>query len=224
MKAETFTKIRPIFGGSLTQPQVDGIETIVGAWAKYGDGSNRHLAYLLATTKHETANTMQPIFERGQRSYFDKYEPGTKIGKALGNVKPGDGYLYRGRGYVQLTGRANYVRAGKLLGIDLAGNPDLALEPSTAARILILGCLEGWFTGKALGDYMTYKDMRRVVNGTDKADLIAGYAQQFENALGTEAVKPAPQPLPPDVPKLPPVVTPVRSNWLKSFFASIFSR
>jgi hypothetical protein len=183
MNKATFDAIRPIFGGSLSQPQIDGIEAINKAWSKYGDGNVRHLAYLLATAKHETAHTMQPIYERGPKAYFDKYNAGTKIGKALGNTLAGDGYKFRGRGYVQLTGRANYAKAGRKLGIDLVANPDAALLPEVAARILIAGCLEGWFTGKKLSDYVDYISMRRVVNGTDKASLIAAYAEKFEAAL-----------------------------------------
>lgn len=53
----------------------------------------------------------------------------------LGNLQPGDGYRYRGRGWVQLTGRANFRTYGRLLGLDLEGNPDLAAQPETAARI-----------------------------------------------------------------------------------------
>lgn len=136
-----FDKVRPIFGGKLTQGQVDGINTIVFAYERHRSDL-RHLAYLLATAKHETAHTMQPIYERGKREYFNKYEPGTKIGKALGNTKPGDGYLYRGRGYVQLTGRANYRKFG------IEDTPDAALNPDVAAGILIDGCLNGSFTGK----------------------------------------------------------------------------
>jgi predicted chitinase len=123
---------------------------------------------------------MQPITERGAKSYFDKYEPGTARGRALGNTKKGDGYLYRGRGYVQVTGRANYRKFG------IETTPDDALKPDVAAHILIHGCLTGMFTGKRLSDYPDFKNMRRVINGTDKADLIASYADIFLKALSQE--------------------------------------
>ena len=176
-----FDTIRPMFGGAMTGAQVSGTETVLAATA----GLPRdHRAYLLATVLHETARTMQPITEYGPRPYFMKYEPGTKIGKNLGNTQPGDGYRFRGRGYVQITGRENYARAGGKLGADLIENPEAALNPDLAARILVRGCTEGWFTSKKLSDYQTFKDMRRVVNGTDRASEIAGYANQFYFALG----------------------------------------
>lgn len=192
MNAAFFAGVRPLFGDKLSQSQVDGINVIIKAFNERGDGDRRHLAYLLATAKHETADTMAPIYERGAKAYFDKYEPGTRIGKALGNTAPGDGYRYRGRGFVQLTGRANYRKFG------IEDQPDKALDPEIAANILVIGCLKGWFTGKALGDYEAFRDMRRVVNGTDKADLIAGYAEAFLRALnaGQEAQIPPLEPTP----------------------------
>lgn len=193
-----FAAVRPLFGGKLTEGQVAGLKVILSAWDASGDGDDKKLAYLLATTKHETAHTMQPIHERGERAYFDKYEPETKIGKRLGNTKKGDGYRFRGRGYVQLTGRNNYERASDRLGLpllltsppqkQLIGDPDKALVPAIAAMILIKGCLEGWFTTKKLGDYINpskadYVNARRVINGTDKAREIAEAAETFEAAL-----------------------------------------
>lgn len=178
-----FGAVRPLFGGSLSQGQVDGIEALLAATAAL---PVTHRAYLLATAKHETADTMRPIVEYGGRKYFDKYDTG-KLAAALGNTPAadGDGYLYRGRGYVQVTGRANYGKAGLALGLDLLRHPDMALHPTVASQILVRGCSEGWFTGKKLGDYLPgdYRNARRVVNGTDRADLIAGYARQFEIAL-----------------------------------------
>lgn len=167
-------------GGKLTSGQVGGLDALLAATQGL---DVKHRAYLLATAWHETAFTMQPIVERGSRRYFDKYEPGTKLGRELGNTRSGDGYLYRGRGYVQITGRKNYAKASLELESDLIGHPDRALNAALAAKILVVGCTEGWFTGKKLSDYSDYVNMRRVVNGTDKAEQIAGYARTFEKAL-----------------------------------------
>ena len=192
-RAEFYSAVRAkVFNGTLSQKQVDGIEAILSAT----DGLPiTYRAYLLATAFHETARTMQAITEYGGRKYFDKYDNG-KLAAALGNTPEadGDGYLYRGRGLVQITGRANYAKAGLALGLDLVKQPDLALQPTIAAKILVRGCMEGWFTGKNLGDYLPadYVGARRVVNGTDKAALIADYAHDFETALALGDAKSMP--------------------------------
>lgn len=178
---EFFDEVKPLFGGKFSQSQVSGMELLLENLKELGV---KEQAYLLATVFHETAFTMQPITEYGGKTYFNKYEPTTRIGKTLGNTVAGDGYKYRGRGYVQITGRANYDKASKKLGVDFVKNPELALVPEHAAKILVLGCTEGWFTGKKLSDYLPdYKLARRVVNGNDKADSIASYANTFEKAL-----------------------------------------
>lgn len=225
-----------IFGGLLTETQVLNINIIVAAWAKYGDGNENDLAYCLGTTKWETAHTMQPIYERGAKSYFNKYEPGTSIGKRLGNTKKGDGYRYRGRGYVQLTGRRNYAFAGKELGLPLEENPDLALQPEVAARILIAGTHGGWFTGKGLGGYIDdvdesdaedlreFVEARRTVNGKDKAAVIGDIALLFEKAI--KAGKAAP-PIPEPTPVTPtPKPKPKKDFWtvLIEFIVGLFTR
>src|SRR5438034_4989813 len=74
-----------------------------------------------------------PINEYGGNAYFTKMYEGRKD---LGNTQPGDGARYHGRGYIQLTGRANYRAYGQKLGLPLEQNPDLALQPDVAARIL----------------------------------------------------------------------------------------
>lgn len=184
-------------------------------------------AYVLATSFHESAHTMKPIYERGARAYFDKYEPGTRIGAVLGNTQAGDGYLFRGRGYVQLTGRANYAKAGAKLGLNLIRLPDLALVSANAAQVIVLGMIEGWFTGKSLSSYITlsssdFVNARRIINGTDRADLIAGYAHEYDALLlkdgyglgAPQAAPPAPPFIAPEPsipaapqPEIPPVVT-----------------
>jgi len=176
------------FGGRIGPNQVAGCEAILAEWEKRELGDLRWLAYMLATTFHETAKTMRPITERGPVSYFNKYEPGTRTGKVLGNTIKGDGYRFRGRGYVQLTGRANYTRAAEELGSDFLAFPDKALLSTHAAAILFLRMTEGWFTGVKLATCFTgiktdWRNARRIINGLDCADQIAGYARDFHAAL-----------------------------------------
>lgn len=183
-----FAAVRTSFG-KLKQKQVDGFNVLLEATT---DLSISKRAYILATAWHESAATMQPIFERGPRKYFDMYEPPSAKARRLGNTIKGDGYKYRGRGYVQITGRANYHKASEVTGVDLVAFPDMALEAPVAAQIIVSGMTKGWFTGKKLGDYPAsqFRDMRRIVNGLDKADLIARHAVKFESALAKENVTP----------------------------------
>lgn len=182
-----------ILGPTLDAQEVSGCEAILGAM----QGSPlSHAAYALATAYHETASTMQPIREFGGPAYyFRMYDPqGARpaLAKANGNVNPGDGVKFAGRGYVQLTWRSNYKRAGDKLGVDLIGNPDLALQPDIAARIMRQGMDAGWFTGKRMSDYLPmtgpatrdqFANARRIINGTDKAAKIAAHALDFQKAL-----------------------------------------
>lgn len=178
-----------VFGTSLSQSQVSGMEAILNE-AERRKTPLLHLAYMLATTYLETAHTMQPIHEIGKPAYFNRYDIAGNPAKAkeLGNVLRGDGYRFRGRGFVQLTGRANYTRASKELTVDIVGNPDLALDPVIAAKIMFYGMTEGWFTGKALRNYLSngsvdYVGARRIINGQDRANDIARYAKTFQGAL-----------------------------------------
>lgn len=215
-----FDTIRPKLGPVFNQKQVEGFNTIL---ALTDSLPLMHQAYMLATVWHECAGTMQPITERGAKSYFDKYEPGTRIGKALGNTIKGDGARFKGRGYVQLTGRVNYVKFAKVVGEDIVAMPDLALRPDIAAKIMMTGMLNGSFTGKKLSNYTTYEGMRRVINGTDKASMIAGYARLFEAALlaRSKALQAVPVPKAPVQPETPqPVSAPLPATpkpWWKAW-------
>jgi predicted chitinase len=98
------------------------------------------LAAFLAQIKHESWD-FKRMHEVGDKRYFQrmydkKYDPAKA--KILGNDRPGDGVRYRGRGYMQLTGRDNYRRVGRLLGVDLENNPELAARPDIAAQVALL--------------------------------------------------------------------------------------
>lgn len=164
---------------SLTETQKHGIEYIIDTFEADPELTNyKWLAYALATVKHECANTWLPITERGPKSYF-KY----LIGK-LGNSNFEMAYKYRGRGYVQLTGYTNYRNMGAILGVNLKENPDLALQPDLAAKIMFYGMLNGTFTGRRFESYFNDHvtdpvNARRIINGKDKAQLIAGYYEKI---------------------------------------------
>lgn len=155
-----------------------------------------YTAYALATAYHETAHTMQPIKEYGGYAYYTRlYDisgQNPKRARLMGNTSIGDGARYCGRGYVQLTWKTNYAKASRELGIDLVKNPDLALDPDIAGDIMVKGMEQGWFTGKAMRHYLPgyakanakqFTNARYIINGKDKAAVIADYALRFQKAL-----------------------------------------
>ncbi len=170
-----YTAVRAVTG-PLNQTQVDTIERMLAGAAHW---RTSWLAYGLATAWHEAR--FQPIAEWGK----GRGRPYAKAGKY--------GQSQYGRGLVQLTWDRNYEWADKALGLggSLLRNFDRALEPDIAARILVLGMETGAFTGRALQHYLTgevgmpsqFREARRIINGTDKAALIADHATKFQTAL-----------------------------------------
>lgn len=195
-----FSAYRDAFG-SLKQEQVDGLGSLLISFEQ-DDEINyiKHMAYMLATIKHETANRFQPIKEYGGRSYFNRYDPvlantsGRRSrAKRNGNTARGDGYKYRGRGYVQITWKNNYKKLGDVLGVDLVNNPEKALDPVIAYKIMSYGMRNGTFTGRRFSQYISknradYRNARKIINGLDKANLIKGYAEKFETILRKAAI------------------------------------
>ena len=171
-----FKAVRDVTGG-LDQVQVDVINAML---AKASSWSIAWLAYGLATAWHEAR--LRPIEEIGKGK-----------GRKYGVPGRNKGQVPYGRGLVQITWDNNYEEADSRLGLGgkLISDYSLALLPDIAVAILVDGMTKGWFTGKGLGDYLPdergtiqqFTDARRIINGTDRADLIAGYAQRFQAAL-----------------------------------------
>lgn len=168
--------------GPLDQSQVDGINALLEFFESDLEMTLLEwIAYAMATIKHETAHTFRPIEEFASGK---KYEGR----RDLGNTKPGDGPRYKGRGYVQITGRRNYALFSGILQQPLVNEPGLALVPAHAYQILSIGMREGKFTGKKLADYIgdqkiDYLNARRIINAIDKAWVIKKYAENFEKVL-----------------------------------------
>lgn len=174
------------FGG-LTQSQIDGLEQLLGFIELDPDVTDiRWAAYMLATGKWEGADTWQPIEEGGKGAghpYGVAVQVKDKAGKAYSNT-------YYGRGYVQLTWKANYEKLGQALNLDdqLVIYPEKALDPGIAYQIMSYGMRNGSFTGKKLSDFIygthcDYKNARKIINGLDQWAVIKGYAEKLEAML-----------------------------------------
>ncbi len=193
---------RTLFGGRLSQGQVDGINAVLDEWELQELGDVRQLAYMLATAYHEVDRTMQPIREYGGDKYlfrlYDIEGGRPAVARQLGNLRPGDGARFRGRGLVQLTGRRNYARMSALVGqprfdINLEKDPDAVLRLDVAVAVMFEGMLDpcsevGGFTGLALDDFFSAtKDdpvgARRIINGFDQAEPIAAHHRKFLAAI-----------------------------------------
>lgn len=175
-----FSVLRKITG-PLNQAQVD---TVNGLLISAAHWPTSWLAYGLATAWHEA-----------------KFEPVEEIGKGRGKSygKPGKyGQSQHGRGLVQVTWDSNYAwldaaaaEAGLIGPGDLLKNFDLAMRPDIAALALVKGMEDGAYTGKSLADYLPdelgtlaeFENARRIINGTDRKELIAGYAFDIQDGI-----------------------------------------
>lgn len=201
-----------VFGTSLSAKQVEGVEAILDEAARRGTRLF-HLAAILAEAYHETGGAMQPVTENlsysakrltqvwpGRFPTLASAQPFANnprklanrvYGGRLGNTGDDDGWLFRGRGLAQITGRTNYAKFG------IAGAPDEAGKMAVAVRILFDGMERGLFTGKKLADYdylVTTKPevpgyrfyaSRAIINGDLQANgkKVAAHGGAFEAAL-----------------------------------------
>lgn len=190
-----------MFPGGFTQNQVNGIDAILDAWEASALTDLRWLAYMFATVFHETAKTMQPVRETlaaNDNQAIQILEKSWAAGRMPWVKTPywrpdANGKSWLGRGLVQLTFEANYLRLGNIIGVDLVGNPDLAMQMPIAIKILFEGMTKGAsnrgdFTGLSLENFFNsttedWVNARKIINSLDQAALIGGYGRAFYGAL-----------------------------------------
>jgi predicted chitinase len=159
-----------------TQLEVDSINAICNEIEAFKLTDNKQIAYIFATAYHESCNVktgqrIVPIIEGGGTKYLQskKYFP------------------YYGRGFVQLTWDYNYKKYSTLTKLDLLKYPDKVLDVNVSAFVLVHGMVNGAFTGRKLSSYKQddkyFLNCRRIINGTDAAAKIAGYAERFLKCL-----------------------------------------
>jgi len=186
-----------LFKGSLRQSQLNGMIAILDKWeAESPKDDDRWLAYMLATTHHETGRTMQPVRETFATTDDDavkRLEKAWIAGKLPWVKTPywrrdADGKSWFGRGFVQLTHRTNYQKVGAVINVDFITNPDRAMDLDAALKVLFVGMRSGLFTSAKLSDFFstskeTWVQARKIINGLESADLVAGYAKTYYAAI-----------------------------------------
>ena len=153
--ASTLLAISPKASPLLVKPLGTALARVL---PRYDIVTVLRLSHFLSQAAHES-DGFRTLSEYGGPAYFAKYDGRSD----LGNVMPGDGARYHGRGIFQLTGRANYRTYGKLLGIDLEADPDRAAEPELSLEI---ACL--YWRQKHLNAYAEQDDcvaITRLING-----------------------------------------------------------
>lgn len=137
-------------------PLAEGIGALEGAVIL---DSGLRLAHFVAQGGHETLGFTRMVEIWGPTAAQGRYE-----GRAdLGNIRAGDGYRYRGRGVLQITGRDNYRRFGQLIGVDIESQPDRAAEPAIAMAV---AC--AYWTSRrinAAADRDDVESVTRLING-----------------------------------------------------------
>lgn len=196
-----------LYPSGLGAAAIDGHTAILDKWESESPAADdRWLAYMLATAYHETGTKMVPVEENLRYSAsrllvvfpsrFSSlaeankfaYQP-EKIANRVyssrlgnGNEASGDGWKFRGRGLVQITGRTNYKKFG------IEGTPDKALETPGALTMLFKGMEKGLYTTHKLGDYFKgstedWVNARKIINGLDRAMDIAKYGRAYYAAI-----------------------------------------
>jgi hypothetical protein len=185
-----------LFDGVLKRRQVAGLTAILDGVSDVREIDDRWLAYMLATAHHETGRTMQPVREtfaasdsRAIALLDSAFEDGSLPSVSAPYWRrDAEGKTWLGRGLVQLTHKINYEKMALATGIDLVSRPERAMELSVAVNILFIGMETGAFTGRRLGQSFSestedWAGARRIINGRDRAELVAGYGRRYLAAI-----------------------------------------
>lgn len=155
-------------------------EGIRQALVEHGLGDTAATIAAVATIGTEVPAFL-PIDEVGGTAYFTRLYEGRKD---LGNTHPGDGARYHGRGFIQLTGRSNYRAYGEKLGVPLEQQPELALQPDIAARVLA-----SYMSDRRIGALAAsgeWQAVRRAVNGgLNGWDRFEGLVRRLSAAIAS---------------------------------------
>ncbi len=217
-RVEFFKRFKDHFRDIRSQETVDNLNSLLDVLEKYyalhdARDAKVKMAYLLATVYHEVGVTFTPqkienlnyttakrIIQVWPARFKTTAEaiPYTNnpeklaeaaYGRRMGNTLVGHGWKYRGRGWVQITGKANYEKFAKMIGQDIVEDPDLVLTVPIAGRILVEGAERGLFTGKKMNDYisasgMNYYYARAIIN----SDVSANGADIKDKAIKFEYI------------------------------------
>lgn len=191
----TYDNIRKNFG-KLSTKQVEGFEAVFNEAERLGFGFDKRysLIYILATIWHEVNKTMQPIEEYG-KGKGKKY--GQRVwynGKKYIDIL----HIFYGRGHVQNTWRDIYEKLtieAKKQGYDwdFVNHPELLLQMKPSIWATFYAMSSGLYTGRKLSHYFNDKindsiNARKIINGTDKAVLIAGHYDKFLKSIVYESI------------------------------------
>ena len=183
---------------TVQQAPSNSAESALTQAAKAAGIQGVELAQFLAQCAHESGDFAH-MEELGGNRYLAKYDPTVNPAKAraLGNTQAGDGAKYKGRGYIQITGKANYATAGQALGIDLVNNPEAAARPDVAAKIAV------WYWQNRVAPYVQdFSDTRGVTKRInpglqglqDRQSNFRDYQQQVATAAQPTRVAAVAQP------------------------------
>ncbi len=195
---------------AMNLPQNRALDGILTEWDRHPEWKDaRWLAYILGTIVHESAglrvqeesmdyaaSSLQRvwprIFDTADKAANFAHKPEVLANEVyasrLGNTDPGDGWRYRGRGLLQITGRSNYRRVGRAIGVDLEAQPELMIAPSIAGRVAVQTFIEfGALTKLPQFFSDTTEDwigVRKFINGgLNGAEDVAVRSKQFMTCI-----------------------------------------